>query len=215
MVRTSNHKEEKEKTYQNFSEIIGRITVSISSLNNTNLDRVNTGFMNKFSDEESSKTSNLITIQKSKDTIFSNIVKDDTIGITIIRTTSITGSNRNTRWGTLLSLYKISTTLNNKSSIILCKRHGLLFVKLTFLFNWPKVVVFSLTILTDKTSDEICLVISRSLGAPTPLAQSTCNVDKRGFPFYKYDAILALCLSEIMDHKILTTAVAKAEVNFL
>lgn len=175
-------------TYQDFGEIVGRTTVSISSLNNTNLDGIDTSFMNKFSNEKGSKTSNLVTIQKSECTFLSHIIKHDTIGITIEWTTSISSRNRNTRRSTLLSLYKISTTLNKVFGQLAGEKkdwHEISwFALLTFLFNWPNEVVFSFTISTDKISEEMCWVISRSLGAPTPLAQSTCNVDKRGFPFY-------------------------------
>lgn len=104
-------------TYQNLGEVVGRTTVGIGSLNNTNLDRINTSLLNKFSNEKGSKARDFITIQKPKSTIFGNIVKDDTISITIVRTTSITSLNADTRRSTLLSLDIISTTLFPNTSV--------------------------------------------------------------------------------------------------
>jgi hypothetical protein len=45
-------------------------TVSVGSLNNTDVDRVNTSGLDKIHDEHGSQTSNLVTIQQVENTSY-------------------------------------------------------------------------------------------------------------------------------------------------
>lgn len=57
-------------TYQGVAEVLGRGSVSVCSLDNTDLDAVNTGSLDKVDNEHGSKTGNLVTIQQLEGAIY-------------------------------------------------------------------------------------------------------------------------------------------------
>jgi hypothetical protein len=66
----------------------------------------------EFGNERGGKSSNTITVQESEDVLFVLEVEDDTVSITVQRTTAISRTSLGRRRSTLVSFDKVGTTLS-------------------------------------------------------------------------------------------------------